>query len=142
MNNPLKRYWQSLSPALRRYYCASVLPGLLFIATAALHEWASRQHDIAMPLRMALALAPVAGLGWMFVCYLRFLRECDELERRIETDALAWAAGVGIIGAFAVLFMLDARLVAWSGAHVATLIMLFIAITYALVRGLLHRRYP
>ena len=30
MSAPWTRYWQSLSPALQRYYCSSLLPCLVF----------------------------------------------------------------------------------------------------------------
>jgi hypothetical protein len=137
----LDRYWQGLSPALRRYYRASLWPSLLFVALAALHEWASRQAGLALPLRLAFALAPVLCMAWMFGRYLHFLRDCDELERRIELGALAWAAGIVLQATMAALLLLDAGLVAWSGRQVAAWLLLLLVCSYALVRGWLHRRY-
>ena len=138
----LTRHWQNLSPALRRYYRASLWPSLLFLTAAALHEWATRQAGLATPVRAMLALAPVLCMGWMFARYLHFLRDCDELERRIELHALAWAAGLGLIAALAAMLLLDAGVVAWPAKLVASLLALVITIGYALVRALLHRRYP
>lgn len=139
--NVLTTYWRNLSPALRRYYRASALPGLVFIALAVAHEWATRQSGLAEPLRIAFALAPVLGLAWMFFAYLRFLRECDELERRIELTATAWAGGIALQGAMACLLLLDARLVDWDARHATASIALLLAGSYALVRAVLHRRY-
>ena len=136
------RYWQSLSPALRRYYRASVWPSVAFVALVALHEWASRQPGLSASLRTAVALAPVLVMAWMFAAYLRFLRDCDELERRIELDALAWAAGIGLLGALAASLLLDAGVVAWPARQVAAVFGLLLVGAYGLVRGLLHRRYP
>ena len=141
MNARWIRYWQGLSPALRRYYRASLWPSLLFIALAVLHEWAARQSGIALPLRIGFALAPMPAMAWMFACYLRFLRDCDELERRIELGALAWAAGIVLHAAMAALFLLDAGLADWSGRHVAASLGLLLVVSYALIRGWLHRRY-
>ena len=141
MTGLLTRYWQSLSPALRRYYRASLWPSLLFIALVALHEWASQQPGLAMPLRLAFALAPVLAMTWMFAAYLRFLRDCDELERRIELGALAWAAGITLQASMGAMLLLDADLVEWSGRHVAAWLCLLLIISYALIRGWLHRRY-
>ena len=141
MTGLLTRYWQSLSPALRRYYRASLWPSLLFIALVALHEWASQQPAPAMPLRLAFALAPVLAMTWMFAAYLRFLRDCDELERRIELGALAWAAGITLQASMGAMLLLDADLVEWSGRHVAAWLCLLLIISYALIRGWLHRRY-
>lgn len=141
MSSVLARYCQSLSPALRRYYRASLWPSLLFLALTALHEWAAHQAGLAPSLRIAIALAPVLGMAWMFAAYLRFLRDCDELERRIELGALAWAAGIVLHATIAALFLLDAGLVAWSGRHVAACLGLLLVTSYALIRGWLHRRY-
>ena len=138
----LTRHWQNLSPALRRYYRASLWPSLLFLTAAALHEWATHQPGLAVPLRLAVALAPALAMAWMFAAYLRFLRDCDELERRIELDALAWAAGIGLLAAMAAMLLLDAGVAAWSARHVAATLGLLIVCSYALVRALLHRRYP
>ena len=140
MNAPWIRYWHGLSPALRRYYRASLWPSLLFIALAVLHEWAARRSGLALPLRIGFALAPALCLAWMFGFYLRFLRDCDELERRIELDALAWAAGIGILATMAALFVLDAGLAAWPASQVTAAIGLLLICSYALVRVLLHRR--
>ena len=142
MNAVWTRYWQGLSPALRRYYLASLWPSLLFIALAVLHEWATHQSGFAPPLRIGFALAPVLAMAWMFACYLHFLRDCDELERRIELDALAWAAGIGLLAAMAAMLLLDAGVAAWSAKHVAAMVGLLILCGYALTRALLHRRYP
>ena len=141
MNAPWIRYWHGLSPALRRYYRASLWPSLLFIALVVLHEWAARQSGIALPLRIGFALAPVPAMAWMFACYLRFLRDCDELERRIELGALAWAAGISMLASMAAILLLDAEVVTWSAQHVATWLCLLLVGGYALVRSWLHRRY-
>lgn len=141
MSAIVRRHWHSLSPALRRYYRASVLPSIVFVALAALHEVVSRQPDVAQPLRVAAALAPLAAMTWAFSTYLRFLRECDELERRIELGALAWAAGIALHGLFACLMLLDAHVVDWRGEHVAASGGLLLIASYALIRYWLHRRY-
>ena len=141
MNAVWTRYWQGLSPALRRYYLASLWPSLLFIALAVLHEWATHQSGFAPPLRIGFALAPVLAMAWMFAAYLHFLRDCDELERRIELGALAWAAGITLQAAMAAMLLLDAGVAGWSGRHVAAWLCLVLAIAYVLVRGWLHRRY-
>ena len=142
MNARWIRYWQGLSPALRRYYRASLWPSLLFIGLTLLHEWAARRSGLALPLRIGFALAPALCLAWMFGFYLRFLRDCDELERRIELGALAWAAGISMLASMAAILLLDAGVAAWSARHVAATLGLLIVCSYALVRALLHRRYP
>ncbi|QDA57372.1 hypothetical protein [Thermomonas aquatica] len=142
MNALLARYRDSLSPALRRYYRASLWPSLLFIALAVLHKWAIRLPGLTLPVRLALVLAPVLCMAWLFACYLRFLRDCDELERRIELDALAWAAGSGLLASLVAVFLLDAGVVAWPARQVAGVSGLLLVGGYGLARMLLRRRYP
>ena len=141
MKSVWTNYWRGLSPALRRYYRATALPSLLFIALTALHEWVTRQSGVALPWRLVFALAPVLGLAWIFGAYLRFLGDCDELERRIELTAVAWAAGIALHGVMACLFLLDARLVDVPAKQLAACIGLLLIGSYALVRTSLHRRY-
>lgn len=137
----LARYWHGLSPALQAYYRASTVPSLLFLALASVHEWLSRQPDVPGPLRLAAAVAPAAAMAWLFACYLRFLRDCDELERGIELKALAWAAGITLQGLMTLVFLLDADLLAWPPKRLVAVVTLVLLGSYALVRGGLHRRY-
>lgn len=52
------------------------------------------------PLATAAALLTVPfGIGTI-LAYRRFLREADELRRKIELEALALAFGVGLVGGF------------------------------------------
>ncbi len=141
MKGLLVRYWKSLSPALQRYYRAGIVPSVAFLCLAATHEIVSRQSDVAMAWRVGFALAPVLALAWMFGKYLRFLHECDELERRIELGALAWAAGISLNAAMTALYLLDARVVDWLSKDVAAGLGLILLCSYALIRGWLHRRY-
>lgn len=141
MKSLVGAYWDALSPALQKYYRASVWPGLLFLLLAFLHEWVARHTGVAAPLRLAASIAPVAGMAWLFGVYLRFLRDCDELERRIELSALAWAAGIAMHGTMAVLFLLDAGLLQLPAQRVAVGILVLLLGSYAVIRMSLHHRY-
>jgi hypothetical protein len=137
----LTTYCQSLSPALRRYYRISVLPCLLFVAAVAMHEWITRQAGVTVVLRYAFALLPALLMAWLFALYLRFLRDCDELERRIEAGALAWAAGITMLSLMTGLFLLDAGLLGMTAKLAFAGLALVLFGSYALVREVLHRRY-
>ena len=89
--------------------------------------------------RTALCIRAVAGPAHGL--YLRFLRDCDELERRIESGALAWAAGITMLSLMTALFLLDAGLLEMT-AKLAIAALAFVLFgSYALVRAVLHRRY-
>lgn len=50
------------------------------------------------PQIVAAAMASLIPAAAMVAAYRRFLREADELRRKIELDALAVSFGVGVIG--------------------------------------------
>lgn len=141
MRRALTNYWRNLSPALQRYYRASALPSVLFLALTIAHEAVARPPLAAMPWRIAFAVAPVLAMAWMFGFYLCFLRECDELERRIELAALAWAAGIAMHAIIAGVFLFDAGLIHLPAKQVVAGLGLLLFGSYALVRSALHRRY-
>ena len=141
MKRLLTNYWRSLSPALQRYYRATALPSVLFLALTIIHEVIARPPLAAMPWRIVFAVAPVLAMAWMFRFYLRFLRECDELERRIELTALAWAAGIAMHAIIAGVFLFDAGLIDLPAKQVVAGLGLLLIGSYALIRAALHRRY-
>ena len=53
--------------------------------------------DLALPLRMAIAAMPVPPFAWFLLTLGRQLRELDELERRIQLEALAFAFPLALL---------------------------------------------
>lgn len=80
--------------AQRRIRTWSLLWALSLIAvTLAIRRW----HLSSGLILAGIASSALLGLGTL-LAYRRFLRETDELRRKIELDALALAFGVGVIG--------------------------------------------
>ena len=91
-----------------------------------------------LPTALAMTLPStlfgvVAMLG-----YRRYLREADELRRKIEVEALALAVGVGLVGGFAYHLLEGAGVVTQSGVLVIAMLMIF---THAAGVVLGRRRY-
>src|SRR5688572_14642619 len=129
-----------LSPALKRYYRRSALPLASWILLVAGRKpLLALADDIAG--KAALALLPLLGMAWICWEYMRFLRECDELERRIEQLAMAWSVGASLLLATAVLLLHDVDAVQWSGVQVGAGLLLLQCSTYLVVRWWLHWRY-
>ena len=58
------------------------------------HDWLGK----GLP-QLVIALVPtILGVG-MLLAYSKFLREADELQRKIQLDALALGFGSGLVGA-------------------------------------------
>lgn len=82
------------SPAMRRYMKRSLWPLLASLPVGVVSGFiaGAAPPGLVWP-RLLGYLLFVGLLLWFFVDYLRFLRECDELERRIEQLSLVWASG-------------------------------------------------
>lgn len=119
---------------LKRYYIRSILPMVLYTAAIILSHVLAEQTDSPW-LKAALALSPLLPIAWIFYYYFRYLAECDELERKIEMDAIAISAMSGVLSGMALLFLSDHALLALSER---SLIMLIVG---ALCAGYIITRY-
>lgn len=74
-----------------RMYRRSLLPMLVFMLMVVISV--SLLDDLSSAwARSALVLSPLLPYLWIFRLYFDFLAECDELERKIELEAIAVAA--------------------------------------------------
>ena len=73
-----------------RVIVISVLVALALLGLA----WAGHAVAPRSALRMAIALAEAAAVGWLVVELVRSIRGLDELERSIHVEALAAAAAI------------------------------------------------
>lgn len=137
----LSRLLPEMSPALKRYYWRSVLPSLAFVLLTAVRIPFLQDLPDAGPWRIALGLLPLVAWFWMLYEYIRFLRECDELERRIELGALVTAMGVSVSVAMALLFVLDVQPIALDAQQIVALTAMVPLAVFAIARHVLHRRY-
>ena len=119
---------------LKRYYIRSILPMVLYTAAIIVSHALAEQADSPW-LKAALALSPLLPIAWIFYYYFRYLAECDELERKIEMDAIAVSAMSGVLCGMALLFLSDHALLALTER---SLIMLIVG---ALCAGYIITRY-
>ncbi|GAA1704862.1 hypothetical protein GCM10009765_62520 [Fodinicola feengrottensis] len=54
--------------------------------------------DAHSPLRYVIAILPAVPVAGVAIAYVRWLRQADELERRIQLEAMAFSAIVTILG--------------------------------------------
>lgn len=100
---------------------------------AILYEW----HSSALISAIAIVLNAGIGIG-MILSYLRHLKSMDELQRKIQLDALAIAMGVALVGSFSYSLMVTAKFI--TDAEVSDIILLM---TFAFVVSVTvgHVRY-
>lgn len=90
MTRAYRRYLRAFLPAMGGYVLAIFVLG--FVRHAGLPAWALA----------ALALLPVVPMVWVVLTMWRFARDSDELERRIQLEAVFVTCAVAGLAAFAV----------------------------------------
>lgn len=118
---------------LKRYYLKSILPGLLYIglviATYLL------EPSVSSPAAKAgLAVLPMLPLLWVFWLYFRYLGECDELERKIEMDAMAVSSMTGLLAGYSLLLLHDFQVLDLNTREMLSVLVLIIALAYLITR--------
>ncbi len=100
---------------------------------AILYEW----HSSDLISAIAIVLNAGIGIG-MILSYLRHLKYMDELQRKIQLDALAIAMGVALVGSVSYLLMVTAKFI--TDAEVSDIILLM---TFTFVVSVIvgHIRY-
>jgi drug/metabolite transporter (DMT)-like permease len=141
MEETHKPFWRrcETTPRDRRNQRRIIGWGFVWMAAWLAVNFAIRFDHLTSALGVATAAAVPAVLGVLTVlAYRRFLREADELRRKIEVEALALSAGVGLVCGFTYFLLERAALVSESGLLV---ILMVITFTHALGVFLGMRRY-
>ncbi len=82
MNKTAKTYAAQLSLALV-FYAATLVASQLLLQRLPGSDW-----------RIPLAVLPVLPVAFGLRAFMRYLRQVDELQRRIQLDAIAFGAGM------------------------------------------------
>ena len=64
-------------------------------------SWLLQWLEVSGPVRLMLAMVPVAAFVFMIVSYLQLVREADEMQKRIHLEALAIAFPSSVVAVFA-----------------------------------------
>lgn len=143
----MPRWWRehcddlATQPANRRYMRAALF-FLIGYALLLAMSLVLIRHGIAwMPLRALVAVLPALPLLLLMRAALRYLREIDELQRRIETEAIGAASLLLSLLYFAGGLLEKAEVFAFDAA--ATMIWVFplLMLFYGIAKMLLTRRY-
>ena len=118
---------------LKRYYLKSILPGLLCVGlTIGAYLMAPSMPSQAG--KTGLAALPMAPLIWIFWLYFRYLGECDELERKIEMDAMALSSMTGLLAGYGLLLLHDFRVLGLDTRETLSVLVLVIGLVYIVTR--------
>ena len=143
----LPRWWRQhcdetyAQPAGRRYLRA-LWPALIGYSLALYLSITLLRHGVEpAPLRALVALLPVLPLGLMVRAALRYLREIDELQRRIETEAIGVASLLVSMLYFAGGLLQKAKVIDLGAAAAMIWVLPLLCATYGIAKMVLTRRY-
>ncbi len=127
----------SVKPARRAALISAVVSAVVYIAARAV----LKQPGLAPPLQTAAALLPLPFFLFFVYYEIRLIRRFDELDRKIQLEALAFAFP-GIVVVLMTLGLLQTAGFSlspedWSYRHVWLLAMVF----YVLGVGFARKRY-
>ena len=88
---------QAIEQTKRIYGARLLVRGLLWAAIYIASRWALESDVQPDALRMAIALAPTPFFIWWLWTWLEGVSRMDELQRRIELEALAFAFPVSLV---------------------------------------------
>ena len=125
-----QRYLRALWPALIGYSLA------LFLSL-----WLLRRGIDPLPLRALVAVLPVLPLALMMRAALRYLREIDELQRRIETEAIGIASLLVSVLYFAGGLLDKAKVLHFDAAMAMIWVFPLLMLCYGAAKFFVTKRY-
>ena len=129
------------NPRLRRRYVRELmLPMASYIVVLFASIWLLRRVD-AMPLRLALALAPVVPIGFAVRAMVRYVRDTDEMQQRIELEAISIATAFVSLLYMTGGFLQSARLIQIPGEVAMIWVFPLVSFGYGIAKAVVSRRY-
>ena len=124
-----RRYYREFFPPMAAYVVVMLVWGLLL------------RHVDAVWLRTLIALLPALLVALAMRAIARFVRDSDEMQRRIELESIAIAAGLVSIGYMTAGFLQSAKLIAVSGSAAMLMVFPAICMVYGFAKIFIARRY-
>ena len=128
-------------PAGRRYLRALWPIMVAYSVTLFLSIWLVKRGIDSVPLRAVVAVLPVLPIALLMRAALRYLREIDELQRRIETEAIGIASLLVSLLYFAGGLLQKAKVVDVDAAVAMIWVFPLLCATYGIAKMVLTRRY-
>jgi len=130
-----------VTPALRRRYLREFMPAIVgYVVAVFLSVWLLKRVD-AQALRALIALLPVPAIALAMRAIVRRIRDADELQRRIELEAVSIAAGFVSLAYLAAGFLQRAGVIDVPSSAAMIWVFPLVCFTFGLSKVVLSRRY-
>lgn len=127
-----RRYLREFMPAMLAYVVVLLACSWLLKAPLA---------DAGAPVRGLVALLPVLPIVLVLRAVVRLIRDSDELQRRIDLEAIAISALVVGMGYFTLGLLAAARVLVVPGQVALLWALPLLCLVYGLAKCLAQRRY-
>ncbi len=141
------RWWRThcdemyAQPAGRRYLRALWPIMVGYSLTLFLSIWWIKRGIESVPLRAVVAVLPALSIVLLMRAALRYLREIDELQRRIETEAIGIASLLVSVLYFAGGLLQKAKVIDIDSAAAMIWVFPLLCAIYGIAKMVLTRRY-
>ena len=143
----IPRWWREhcdemyAQPAGKRYVRA-LIPIMVFYSLALFAStWAIKQGIPSLPVRAVVAVLPALAIVMMMWAALRYLREIDELQRRIETEAIGIASLLVSALYFAGGLLEKAKVLSFDAGGAMIWVFPLLMLVYGVCKYILTKRY-
>lgn len=129
------------TPSLRRRYLREFIPAMAgYVVGLVLSLWLLKRVDAPM-LRAFIALLPVFPIVLVMRAMVRYIRDTDELQRRIELESVSLAATLVSTLYMAGGFLQLAKVVDIPSGVAMLWVFPLVCFSYGLVKTVVARRY-
>jgi len=132
----------SATPAQRQRYLRAFLPAMAaYVVVLFASVWLLKRIDDPLWLRALIALTPVVPVALGLRAVVRYIREIDELQQRIELEAVSIATALVSLVYLAAGFLQLAKVIAAPADIAMIWVFPLICLCYGIARVLVARRY-
>lgn len=129
------------TPSLRRRYLREFLPPMAaYVVLVLLSVWLLKRVD-APALRTLVALLPLPPIAFALRAIMRFIRDTDELQRRIELEAVSISSAFVSFAYLTGGFLQAARVIDVRAADAMLWVFPLTCLAYGVVKVVVARRY-
>ena len=129
------------TPALRSRYLREFMPAMAgYVVTLFASVWLLRHVD-EPGLRALVALLPVPAIAMAMRAIVRYIRDADELQRRIELEAVSIATAFVSLGYLAAGFLQSAKVVDIPASAAMIWVFPLVCLVYGIAKAAVSRRY-
>jgi hypothetical protein len=129
------------TPTLRRRYLREFMPAMaVYVVAVLLSTWLLRRVDVPV-VRALVALMPVPAIALAMRAIVRYIRDSDELQRRIELEAVSIATAFVSLSYLAAGFLQSARVIDIPANVAMIWVFPLVCLTYGVAKLAVMRRY-